>query len=94
MIGTASILTRGGYRHYLSSIEPRLQLPDLAVAYAIAFYFGSVVRYKPDAFKKIVAGGYSWLVQEFFASAPNQFLYGLASFLAGVDVIRPFGALD
>jgi hypothetical protein len=93
-IGTASILTRYGYRHYLSCVEPRLRLPDLAVAYAVAFYFGSVVRYKPDAFKKIVGGGYSWLVQEFFASAPSQFLYGLASFLAGVDVIRPFGSLE
>jgi hypothetical protein len=93
-IGTASILTRNGYRHYLSSIEPRLQLPDLAASYAVAFYFGSVVRYKPEAFAKIVSGGYAWVVQEFFASAPNQFLYGLASFLAGVDVIRPFGSLE
>lgn len=93
-IGTGSILTRYGYRHYLSSIEPRLQLPDLAASYAVAFYFGSVVRYKPDAFAKIVSGGYAWVVQEFFASAPSQFLYGLASFLAGVDVIRPFGSLE
>jgi hypothetical protein len=93
-IGTASILTRYGYRHYLSSIEPRLHLPDLAASYAVAFYFGSVVRYKPDAFAKIVSGGYAWVVQEFFASAPSQFLYGLASFLAGVDVIRPFGSLE
>jgi hypothetical protein len=93
-IGTASILTRNGYRHYLSSIEPRLHLPDLAASYAIAFYFGSVVRYKPDAFAKIVSGGYAWVVQEFFASSSSQFLYGLASFLAGVDVIRPFGSLE
>lgn len=93
-IGTASILTRYGYRHYLSSIPPRLQLPDLAASYAVAFYFGSVVRYKPDVFVKIVSGGYAWVVQEFFASAPSQFLYGLASFLAGVDVIRPFGSLE
>jgi hypothetical protein len=93
-IGTASILTRSGYRHYLSSIQPRQHLPDLAASYAVAFYFGSVVRYKPDAFAKIAAGGYAWVVQEFFASAPSQFLYGLASFLAGVDVIRPFGSLE
>jgi len=93
-IGTASILTRYGYRYYLSSVQPRQHLPDLAASYAVAFYFGSVVRYKPDAFAKIVSGGYAWLVQEFFASAPSQFLYGLASFLAGVDVIRPFGSLE
>lgn len=93
-IGASSILTRYGYRHYLSSVAPALQLPDLAAAFAVAFYFGSVVRYKPDAFAKIVAGGYAWVVQEFFASAPSQFIYGLASFLAGVDVIRPFGSLE
>jgi hypothetical protein len=37
---------------------------------------------------------YAWVVQDFFASAPSQFIYGLASFLAGVDVIRPFGSLE
>jgi len=93
-IGASSILTRFGYRHYLTSLAPRFQLPDLAAAFAVAFYFGSVVRYKPDVFAKVATGGFSWVVREFFASAPNQFLYGLSSFLAGVDVIRPFGSLD
>ncbi len=93
-IGTASILTRTGYRHYLSALPPAARLPDLAASYAVAFYFGSVVRYKPETFAKIVSGGYAWVVQEFFASAPSQFIYGLASFLAGVDVIRPFGSLE
>ena len=92
--GASFILTRHGYRHYLSALPPRIQLPDLAAILAVAFYFGSVVRYKPDVFAKIVDGGYAWVVHEFFAAAPNQFLYGLSSFLAGVDVIRPFGTAE
>jgi hypothetical protein len=43
-------------------------------------------------FDKIVAGAYSWLVADFLATQPTQFTYTLASYLAGVDVVRPFAS--
>jgi hypothetical protein len=89
-LGTSSILTAQGYRFYICGIDDRKLLPPLAAAYAVMFYLGSVTRYKPDVFDKILAGGLSWVVEEFIATYPLQFIYSLASELAEVDVVRPF----
>jgi hypothetical protein len=89
-VGISSIFTRRGYRFYISDIPKRLQLPPLAAAYAVMFYLGAVTRYKPDVFDKLLAGGYSWLVDEFLSTYPTQFIYTLASELAGVDVVQPY----
>ena len=87
--GVFTILTHGGYRFYLP-IFNTINVPQLAIAYALIFYLGSITRYKPDVFDKILVGGYSWLVAEYLATHPMQFLYMLASELAGVDVVRPY----
>jgi hypothetical protein len=92
-VGIWTILTSTGYRSYLSSIEPRRRLPPLAAPYAAMFYLGSITRYKPYDYDAIVKGGYSWLVGELIATQPAQFLYGLASWLAGVDVVRPYASV-
>lgn len=89
-LDVAAILTSSGYRFYLTSLTAGSRLPYLAASYAVAFYLGSVTRYKPHDFDKIIAGGYRWLVEEFLATQPMQFIYGLASELAGVDVVRPY----
>ncbi len=92
--GASSILTSTGYRFYFCTLPKRERLPQLAAAYAVMFYLGSVTRYKPDVFDKIVAGGYAWIVEEFLATQPTQFIYTLASELAGVDVVRPYAAFE
>ncbi len=89
-VGAASILTSTGYRMYLSASPPGTWCPRLAASYAVAFYLGSITRYQPHDFDKIVAGGYRWLVEEFLATEPIQFIYTLASWLAGVDVVKPY----
>lgn len=89
----STILTAQGYRLYICTTEPRYWLPPLAAGYAALFYLGSVTRYKPDVFDKILSGGYSWVVGEFLATYPLQFIYGLASELAGVDVVRPYATV-
>jgi len=89
-IGVWSILTSDGYKFYFSSINSTMKLPPLAAAYAAMFYFGSITRYKPYDYGVIMEGGYSWIVREFMATQPTQFLYTLASHLAGVDVVRPY----
>ncbi len=81
-VGVSSILTSPGYRFYFCNIEPRHRLPRLAAGYAAFFYLGSITRYKPDVFDKILSGGYSWVVWELIATEPMQFLYTLASLQA------------
>jgi hypothetical protein len=86
-IGVGPILTAQGYRFYFANTAPRDFVPYLAAVYCIAFYLGSVTRYKPDVFDKIISGRHSWVIAEFLATQPTQFLYALASDLAGVDVV-------
>jgi len=92
-LGFSSILTSIGYRHYVLCMPKPKLLPPLAVIYAIMFYFGSITRYKPYDFDRIVEDKYSWLVSEFLKTQPNQFLHGLAGQIAGVDVVQPFAYL-
>ncbi len=92
-VGISTILTSPGYRLYFCNIAPRHRLPRLAASYAAFFYLGSITRYKPDVFDKILEGGYSWVVEELFATEPVQFLYTLSSELAGVDVVRPYATV-
>ena len=66
----------------------------MAAIHAAMFYLGSVTRYKPEDFDKILSGGYSWIVEEFIATAPVQFLYILASQLAETVVVRPYAAIS
>lgn len=93
-LGVWSILTGVGYRYYLSTIRPIEKLPPLASVYAVMFYFGSITRYKPYDFDRIVSRKFSWLVNEFLRTQPTQFLYGLAGHVAGVDAVRPFASVD
>ncbi len=89
-VGISTVLTRDGYRFYFCNIAPRHRLPHLAATYAAFFYLGSITRYRPDAFDSLLAGGFSWVVHELIATEPVQFVYTVASELAGVDVVRPY----
>jgi hypothetical protein len=89
-LGFRTILTGSGYRFYLTDLPPSQRLPQLAVAYAVMFYLGSLTRYRPHEFERIVDGGENWIVGEFFATQPSQVLYILCSILAGRAVHRPY----
>ena len=90
--GIWSVLTANGYRHYLGAVPQRYRLPQLATIYAVMFYLGSVTRYRPYDYETILGGRYAWLVEEFLATQPTQFLYLLASHLTGVDVVQPMAS--
>lgn len=92
--GASSILTAFGYHFYFCTLPRAQRLPQLAAALAIVFYLGSITRYKPDVFDKIIAGNYAWIVEEFLSMNPMQFLYTLASELARVDVVRPYATIQ
>jgi len=89
-LGLAAILTQNGYRIYFGDFAAASRIPQLAAAYAVMFYLGSVTRYKPYDFEKIMAGGYSWVVNEFLATQATQFVYCFASTLSGAAVVRPY----
>jgi hypothetical protein len=63
-------------------------LPQVASIYAIAFYLGSITRYRPQHFSRILAGAFGEFVQEFLSSQPSQFVYLMASDFARRDVAR------
>lgn len=92
-LNMACILTANGYRFYLANVGRAQYLPCLAASYAVIFYLGSITRYKPHYFDKIVGGKFKWVIEELLATEPVQFLYKLASILAGVDVVRPYAAM-
>lgn len=91
-LGVWSILTASGYRHYLGAIRPSVRVPPLAAPYAVMFYLGSITRYKPHYFDSIAEGEFAWVIGELMATQPGQFIYGLASWMAGVDVVRPYAS--
>jgi len=93
-LGVSSILDSAGYRFYFCNLDPKRRLPSLAAAYAAFFYLGSVTRYKPDVFEKILSGKFGWIIWELIGTQPVQFLYTLASELIGVDVVRPYAAIQ
>jgi hypothetical protein len=57
--------------------------------WALTFYFGSVVRYRPHLFDEILRGPHGAFVSEFISAQPEQMLYMLASELCERDVARP-----
>ena len=54
-------------------------LPKLVSTYALIFFLGSITRYRPAQFHRIVNGKYSAQIQAILNDIPSQFLYQLAS---------------
>lgn len=81
------------YRRYYLLAAPKAEhparLPQLLSAYALFFYLGSITRYRPHHFDRIVDGPYGAFVQSFVHEQPNQLLFLFASEFVGRDVARP-----
>ena len=84
-----SELRPGGYRFWFSSIPKAKRRAQLASGYMAMFYFGSVSRYRPDAFQKLIDGKHGWMVQEFINTQPLQFIYFLGSGLVDTEMVPP-----
>jgi YaaC-like protein len=87
----ASALPGGAYRRYYLHLTPtrRTRISQLAALWALWFYFGSVVRYRPHVFAKMTAGRYGAYITEFIAAQPEQLLYLLASEMCEREVAKP-----
>jgi len=76
------------YRTYYVCLATANRLPQILASYMLMFYFGSVTRYRPHIFDRVLAGPLGGFVTEFITSEPEQLLYGLASQLAQREVVR------
>jgi hypothetical protein len=66
------LLLLQSYRYYLYPETGVLRQP--ASIYAVMFYLGSIVRYKPQRFASLIGNKYHWLIEEFLQVAPKQFV--------------------
>lgn len=92
-LGISTVLTSSGYRYYMSTRTQSSYMPRLAAAYAVFFYLGSITRYRPYDFDKIVRGKYRWIIEELLATEPNQLLYAACSWLSRSEVVRPYAVI-
>ncbi len=66
-------------RYFLYLSEPgEVRLGQLLSMYLLMFYLGSVTRYEPPVFHRLLDGRYGAFLQEFLSSQPQQFVYGVA----------------
>jgi hypothetical protein len=88
----STVTTNRPFRRYYLYASPLSEhpslLPQAASIYAIAFYLGSITRYRPQHFVRILNGPFGEFIQEFLSSQPSQFVYLMASDFASRDVAR------
>ncbi len=54
------------------------------------FYFGSVARYRPSDYEKMLTGKFGWAIEEFLSSQGHQFVYLIANALMKQEVVAPW----
>ena len=81
------------YRRYYAYVSPateRLQvLPQMLSIFAITYYLGSITRYRPQHFDKILSSVFGPRIEEFIMAQPLQFIYMVASEFAQQEVTKP-----
>lgn len=87
-----TVLSVPPYRKYYLFAPPISEasatLPQLLSAYALFFYFGSITRYRPHHFDRILEGPYGAFVESFMQNQPAQLLFLFASEFAQREVSR------
>lgn len=79
-------------RHYVyltPVTEVASKLPQLLSIYAIAYYLGSITRYRPHHFPAITDGKFGPRISDFITGQPQQFLYLIASEFSKRELARP-----
>ena len=81
------------YRRYYVYLAPALEaaevLPQILSVYAITYYLGSITRYRPQQFQKLLVGAFGPRIEEFISVQPLQFVYLIASEFAEQEITRP-----
>jgi hypothetical protein len=63
--------------------------PQLLSIYAIAYYIGSITRYRPHQYDDLEISAYGPRILDFVTGQPIQFLYMMASEFIRQDVTKP-----
>lgn len=81
------------YRQYYVYLRPSAEagqvVHQLLSIYALAYYLGSITRYRPHHFPLITDSSFGPMIQDFISGAPFQFLYLIASEFSRRDIARP-----
>lgn len=89
----ATVATVPPYRRHYVYLRPPGEtgqvLPQLLSIYALAYYLGSITRYRPHHFPSITSAAYGPRIQDFVTGQPQQFLYLLASEFAEREIAKP-----
>jgi hypothetical protein len=67
----------------------RIPHSQLVLIFAAMHRLSELSRYDPITFSNHFNVNHNWLLSEFIRNAPNQFLYGVASEITGLEFIRP-----
>lgn len=88
-----TVATIPPYRRHYVYLRPPLEipqiLPQLLSIYALAYYFGSITRYRPHHYPSITDSAFGPRIQDFITGQPQQFLYLLASEFAKREIAKP-----
>jgi YaaC-like Protein len=86
-----SAIPGAAYRRYYLHMTPpgQLRLPQLASLWALFYYLGSVVRYRPHLFDELLRSPNGAFISEFISAQADQMLYLLASEFCQREIARP-----
>ena len=80
--------TNGISYHTFISISP-LHISTESIIYNLMFFFGSITRYHPYMFDRLLTEQQMWLISEFLKTQPIQFLYAVTSRTIESAVLKP-----
>lgn len=66
-----------------------IQHSQLVLIFAAMHRLSELSRYDPIVFSNHFNVNHNWLLSEFITNAPNQFVYGIASEITGLEFIKP-----
>jgi hypothetical protein len=89
----STVCNHSPYRKYYIHLSPKpadvqTRLPQTHSLYAFSYYLGSIARYQPYHFDRLLNGPYGAAIETFLTDEPSQFLYLLASEFAQREVAK------
>lgn len=92
----SNILIRKGVWSYTDGNEYRIYITDNSIRYSSAsiiynlmFFLGSITRYHPFLFEKLLSGRNLWMISEFLKTQPMQFLHLVTARTIGATLLKP-----
>lgn len=78
----------GVYKYQIRTAgDSSIKLSSLSVIYFLMFFFGSITRYHPYLFEKVLSDKEIWIVSEFLKTQPKQYLHLLTSKVLATPVL-------